>query len=109
MGVRTLRAAFGVVLHRGVRSLGQLGRRLDDRAGAPMYRFNYPVAGHDSGRGVPHRAAGAVAVADDPLSGLSGLPVGKTLATCAFIREADNVLFIGPPGVGKSPSRWRSA
>ena len=52
---------------------------------------------------------------------LSGLPVGKTLegfdwsfqptadrsklealATCAFIRETDNVLFMGPPGVGKS-------
>ncbi len=51
----------------------------------------------------------------------SGLPVGKTLegfdwtfqptadrsrletlATCAFIREADNVLFMGPLGVGKS-------
>lgn len=50
-----------------------------------------------------------------------GLPVGKTLegfdwtfqppadrskletlATCAFVREADNVLFMGPPGVGKS-------
>ena len=26
----------------------------------------------------------------------------ETLATCAFIREADNVLFMGPPGVGKS-------
>ena len=52
---------------------------------------------------------------------LSGLPVGKTfegfdwtfqpradrskieaLATCAFIRQTDNVLFMGPPGVGKS-------
>lgn len=52
---------------------------------------------------------------------LSGLPVGKTLenfdwsfqprvergkieslATCAYVREADNVLFVGPPGVGKS-------
>lgn len=52
---------------------------------------------------------------------LSGLPPGKTLegfdwtfqpradrgklealATCAFIREAENVLFMGPPGVGKS-------
>ena len=52
---------------------------------------------------------------------LSGLPVGKTLedfdwtfqpradrpklellATCAFIRQRDNVLFMGPPGVGKS-------
>lgn len=26
----------------------------------------------------------------------------ETLATCAFEREADNVLFMGPPGVGKS-------
>ena len=26
----------------------------------------------------------------------------EILATCAFIREADNVLFMGPPGVGKS-------
>ena len=26
----------------------------------------------------------------------------ETLATCAFVREADNVLFMGPPGVGKS-------
>ncbi len=52
---------------------------------------------------------------------LSGLPPGKTLegfewsfqprvdrgklealATCAFIRETENVLFMGPPGVGKS-------
>lgn len=52
---------------------------------------------------------------------LSGLPVGKTLeafdfsfqprvdrgkidalATCAYVREAENVLFMGPPGVGKS-------
>jgi DNA replication protein DnaC len=52
---------------------------------------------------------------------LSGLPVGKTLenfdwsfqprverakieslATCAYMREAENVLFMGPPGVGKS-------
>ncbi|MFQ5536280.1 MAG: ATP-binding protein [Gemmatimonadota bacterium] len=52
---------------------------------------------------------------------LCGLPVGKTLegfdwtfqpwadrgklevlATCAFIRQAENVLFMGPPGVGKS-------
>ena len=52
---------------------------------------------------------------------LSGLPQGKTLegfdwtfqpradrgkldalATCAFIRQAQNVLFMGPPGVGKS-------
>jgi DNA replication protein DnaC len=52
---------------------------------------------------------------------LSGLPTGKTLeafdfsfqprvdrgkidalATCAYVREADNVLFMGPPGVGKS-------
>ena len=52
---------------------------------------------------------------------LSGLPTGKTiegfdwtfqpradraklevLATCAFVRERDNVLFLGPPGVGKS-------
>jgi len=52
---------------------------------------------------------------------VSGLPVGKTLenfdwsfrprverskieslATCAYVREAQNVLFIGPPGVGKS-------
>jgi DNA replication protein DnaC len=52
---------------------------------------------------------------------LSGLPVGKTLdnfdwtfqprvdrsklealATCQFIRDRDNVLFLGPPGVGKS-------
>ena len=52
---------------------------------------------------------------------LSGLPQGKTLegfdwtfqpradrgklealATCAFIRQTDNVLFMGPPGVGKS-------
>lgn len=52
---------------------------------------------------------------------LSGLPTGKTLegfdwtfqpradrgkldtlATCAFIRDCDNVLFMGPPGVGKS-------
>jgi len=52
---------------------------------------------------------------------LSGLPVGKTLenfdfsfqprveratieslATCAYVREAQNVLFMGPPGVGKS-------
>jgi DNA replication protein DnaC len=52
---------------------------------------------------------------------LSGLPTGRTLegfdwtfqprvdrgklealATCAFIRQKDNVLFLGPPGVGKS-------
>lgn len=52
---------------------------------------------------------------------LSGLPTGKTLegfdwtfqpradrgkldalATCAFIRQTENVLFMGPPGVGKS-------
>lgn len=52
---------------------------------------------------------------------LSGLPTGKTLeafdwtfqprvdrnklealATCAFLRERENVLFLGPPGVGKS-------
>lgn len=52
---------------------------------------------------------------------LSGLPVGKTLenfdwtfqprvdrsklealATCQFLRARDNVLFLGPPGVGKS-------
>ena len=52
---------------------------------------------------------------------LSGLPVGKTfegfdwtfqpradrskieaLATCAFVRQTENVLFMGPPGVGKS-------
>ena len=52
---------------------------------------------------------------------LSGLPPGKTLdsfdwsfqpradrakveelATCAFARRAENVLFLGPPGVGKS-------
>ncbi len=52
---------------------------------------------------------------------LSGLPTGKTLegfdwtfqprvdrgrlealATCAFIRQKENVLFLGPPGVGKS-------
>lgn len=52
---------------------------------------------------------------------LSGLPPGKTLedfdwtfqprvdrrqletlATCSFIREKQNVLFLGPPGVGKS-------
>ena len=52
---------------------------------------------------------------------LSGLPVGKTfegfdwtfqpradrskleaLATCAFVRQKENVLFMGPPGVGKS-------
>ncbi|MGH8543560.1 MAG: IS21-like element helper ATPase IstB, partial [Gammaproteobacteria bacterium] len=52
---------------------------------------------------------------------LSGLPVGKTLesfdwafqprvdrstlealATCAYLRQRDNVLFLGPPGVGKS-------
>jgi DNA replication protein DnaC len=52
---------------------------------------------------------------------LSGLPVGKTLenfdftfqprvdrtkvdalATCAYVREHQNVLFMGPPGVGKS-------
>jgi DNA replication protein DnaC len=52
---------------------------------------------------------------------LSGLPTGKTLeafdwtfqprvdraklealATCAFIRARENVLFLGPPGVGKS-------
>jgi DNA replication protein DnaC len=52
---------------------------------------------------------------------LSGLPPGKTLegfdwtfqpyadrskletlATCAFIRQTENVLFLGPPGVGKS-------
>jgi DNA replication protein DnaC len=52
---------------------------------------------------------------------LSGLPTGKTLedfdwsfqprvdrrqietlATCSFIREKTNVLFLGPPGVGKS-------
>lgn len=52
---------------------------------------------------------------------LSGLPVGKTLegfdwtfqpridrskidalATCAYLREKENVLFMGPPGVGKS-------
>jgi len=52
---------------------------------------------------------------------LSGLPVGKTLegfdwtfqpridrssldalATCAYVRERENVLFMGPPGVGKS-------
>ena len=52
---------------------------------------------------------------------LSGLPTGRTLegfdwtfqprvdrgkletlATCAFIRQKENVLFLGPPGVGKS-------
>jgi len=52
---------------------------------------------------------------------LSGLPTGKTLesfdwtfqpradrtklealGTCAFIRQRENVLFLGPPGVGKS-------
>jgi len=52
---------------------------------------------------------------------LSGLPPGRTLegfdwtfqprvdrsklealATCAFLRQRDNVLFLGPPGVGKS-------
>ena len=52
---------------------------------------------------------------------LSGLPVGKTLegfdwtfqprvdrskvdtlATCAYVRARENVLFMGPPGVGKS-------
>lgn len=52
---------------------------------------------------------------------LSGLPTGKTLegfdwtfqpradrsklemlATCAFVRARENVLFLGPPGVGKS-------
>jgi DNA replication protein DnaC len=52
---------------------------------------------------------------------LSGLPTGRTLegfdwtfqpradrsklealATCAFIRARENVLFLGPPGVGKS-------
>jgi DNA replication protein DnaC len=52
---------------------------------------------------------------------LSGLPTGKTLegfdwtfqprvdrgkletlSTCAFIRARENVLFLGPPGVGKS-------
>jgi DNA replication protein DnaC len=52
---------------------------------------------------------------------LSGLPVGKTLenfdwtfqprvdrsklealATCQYLRDRDNVLFLGPPGVGKS-------
>lgn len=52
---------------------------------------------------------------------LSGLPSGKTLdafdwgfqpradrrqlealATCSFVRERQNVLFLGPPGVGKS-------
>jgi DNA replication protein DnaC len=52
---------------------------------------------------------------------LSGLPPGKTLedfdwafqprvdrgqiealATCSYIRERTNVLFLGPPGVGKS-------
>lgn len=52
---------------------------------------------------------------------LSGLPTGKTLedfdwsfqpradrrqldalATCAYLREKTNVLFLGPPGVGKS-------
>lgn len=52
---------------------------------------------------------------------LSGLPTGKTLegfdwtfqpradrgkidalATCAYVRAKDNVLFMGPPGVGKS-------
>jgi DNA replication protein DnaC len=52
---------------------------------------------------------------------LSGLPTGKTLenfdwtfqpradrsklealATCAYLRQKDNVLFLGPPGVGKS-------
>jgi DNA replication protein DnaC len=52
---------------------------------------------------------------------LSGLPAGKTLeafdwtfqpradrsrlealATCAYLRQRENVLFLGPPGVGKS-------
>ena len=52
---------------------------------------------------------------------LSGLPMGKTfedfdwifqpqadrskleaLATCAYLRQTENVLFMGPPGVGKS-------
>ncbi|WP_425154681.1 ATP-binding protein [Candidatus Palauibacter sp.] len=34
-----------------------------------------------------------------PTAGRSKL---DTLATCAFVREADNVLLMGPPGVGKS-------
>lgn len=57
---------------------------------------------------------------------LSGLPPGKTLegfdwsfqprvdrrqietlATCSFVREKVNVLFLGPPGVGKS--HWAAA
>jgi len=57
----------------------------------------------------------------DPSLKLSGLPVGKTLegfdwtfqprvdrakiealATCAYVRASENVLFMGPPGVGKS-------
>lgn len=57
---------------------------------------------------------------------LSGLPTGKTLenfdwtfqpradrsklealATCAYIRQKENVLFLGPPGEATSP--WRSA
>ena len=31
----------------------------------------------------------------------------KELASLAFVTEASNLLLLGPPGVGKTHSRWR--
>ena len=44
-GVRTFRSAFGEAFRRGAGSLEELGRRLDDRAGALMDRLTCPVTG----------------------------------------------------------------
>jgi YD repeat-containing protein len=38
----------------------------------------------------------------DDFSGLPDRIVVETLATCSFVRAKVNVLFLGPPGVGKS-------
>jgi len=35
--------------------------------------------------------------------------VVRELGTCRFLADADNVLLLGPPGVGKSTWPWRSA